>query len=66
VRKINIENDSVREEMVRAHLNLARAILKHDETLATEILEEHLGVNSQELKENIRTGMLRIYADDIK
>lgn len=65
VRKINIETDSVREGLVRAHLNLAQAILKHDADLATKLLEQHLGVNSQELKENIRTGMLRIYADDI-
>ncbi|WP_371380489.1 GntR family transcriptional regulator [Sporomusa aerivorans] len=65
VRKINIETDSVRETLVHAHLNLAQAILKHDEALATKLLEDHLWVNSQALKENIRTGMLRIYADDM-
>lgn len=65
VRKINVEANSVREGMVRAHLNLAQAILKHDADLATKLLEDHLGINSQELRENIRTGMLRIYADDM-
>lgn len=66
VRKIHIEKASRRETLVHEHLSLAGAILKHDEALSTELLECHLGPNSQELRENIRMGMLRIYSDDMK
>ncbi|MBN7774274.1 GntR family transcriptional regulator [Clostridium aminobutyricum] len=65
VRRIHIEKDSRRNALVEEHLRLIQAILKHDEVLSAELLEHHLGVNSQELKENIRTGMLRIYASEI-
>ncbi|MCL2567933.1 MAG: GntR family transcriptional regulator [Oscillospiraceae bacterium] len=65
VRKINIEQESRRDTFVDEHVGIIEAILKRDETLATELLEYHLGVNSQELKENISMGMLRIYAADI-
>jgi len=65
VRKIHIEKDLRRDALVREHLSLAGAILKRDEALSTELLECHLGPNSQELRENIRTGMLRIYAADM-
>ena len=65
VRKINIETDSVRESLVHDHINLVQAIFKRDVELAVKLLADHLWVNSQELKENIRTGMLRIYAEDM-
>lgn len=65
VRRIHIEKDSRRNDLVKEHLGLAQAILQRDQALATQFLDYHLGVNSQELKENIRTGMLRIYAADV-
>ncbi len=65
VRKISIEKDTRRHALVGEHLDLVQAILNHDEMRSAKLLEYHLGINSQELKENIRTGMLRIYADDI-
>jgi len=65
IRKINIEQDPRRSAFVDEHVRIAEAILRHDEALATELLEYHLGVNSQGLKENISAGTLRIYAADI-
>lgn len=65
VRKINIEDEASRATLIGDHLKLMDAIRNQDETAATELLLLHLGVDSQELKENIRTGMLRIYASDM-
>lgn len=65
VRKINIEQDASRASLIGDHLNLMDAILSHDCKKATELLIHHLGVDSEELKDNIRTGMLRIYASDM-
>lgn len=65
VRKINIEEESSRASLIGDHIRLIEAVLAHDEEKAIGLVSRHLGVDSQELKENIRTGMLRIYAADM-
>lgn len=65
IRKISIENEERRYNIVKEHLKLIDAILSRDEKGSLEILKYHLGFNSQELKSNIHIGMLRIYESDI-
>jgi len=65
VRKIHIEKKERCHTLVQEHIKILQAIVDRDETLATKLVEEHLGVNSTELKDNIKTGMLRIYKEDM-
>lgn len=65
VRKISIEEETSHVSLMGDHLKLLDAICNQDDQKATELLIRHLGVDSQGLKENIRTGMLRIYALDM-
>lgn len=65
LRKIHVENEIRKSAFVDEHYNLIVAILNHAEKDALATIEDHLGANSQELKNNIITGMLRIYQEDI-
>lgn len=65
VRTIVIEDEERRNAIITEHISLLRALMNRDLEQTTELLEYHLGVNSKVLRENIRTGMLRIYAADM-
>ncbi|MDO5688748.1 MAG: GntR family transcriptional regulator [Tissierellia bacterium] len=65
VRCISIESELRCDEFVKEHMNLILAIAARDEDEALKLMKYHLGVNSRELKDNIKIGMMRIYADEI-
>lgn len=65
IRKISLENESRRSCFLEEHLKLCEALMKRDESKVANLLNYHLGINSNELKTNIHLGLARIYAKEI-
>lgn len=66
VRKINIENERVRSRFVVEHSDILQSLASHDETRLLGQLDEHFGINSKMLKNNIHEGLARIYAEETR
>jgi len=65
VRWINLEDASRRESSLREHSDILDAITGRREDEAAALMEQHLRLSSEELKDHIKAGLARIYADDI-
>ncbi len=65
VRQINLETNSRRKKFINEHTQIMEAIVNRDSKQAISLMNYHLGVNSQELKSNIREGLSRIYSRNI-
>ncbi len=65
VRKINIESEARRHSFVIEHTKIVKALSKRDTDKLVELMDEHFGLNSKELKSNIHEGLARIYAEEV-
>lgn len=65
VRAINLENKVRKDKLIREHLELLDILLLRDENKASEFMKNHLQASSDELKQLIREGLSRIYANEV-
>jgi Transcriptional regulators len=65
VRRIHIETMDVRQVFIEDHNRILAALSQRDVELTVAVMEKHFSVNSSSLKENIRAGLAKIYADEV-
>lgn len=65
VRRINLEDASRRESSLKEHSDILDAFTGRRGEEAAALMKQHLRLSSEELKDHIKAGLARIYADDI-
>lgn len=65
VRQINLEAEDRRAKFIEEHTSILEAIYNRDIERSIDLMKKHLRVNSDQLKEDIREGLMRIYKDQI-
>ncbi len=61
IRQINLESPIRRDKFLNEHIQIIESIMDRDEKRSLSLMEQHLYFDSENLGENIKEGLIKIY-----